>query len=156
MGRFCPADMLQAAARFLLTDDEAFCPGKAYGFLEEPRGVEAPVTVTAQELRALAGTLDFSTFLPPRIGKLGPADFLIGALEAVCGAEEITLAPRAQQVDLSPYPKLRDLAARRRFRGPLFVRLSASAGLDDPCLSGGHPVIYADVPGERAAMMKPM
>jgi len=128
VGRFCPADILQAATHFLLTDGEAFHPGKVYGFLEEPVGIMSPVTVTAQELRALAGALDFSTFLPPRIGDLGPADFLLGALEVLCGASEATLTPRAQQADLSPYPKLRDLQLRGTWRH--------SDAFKDRCLSG--------------------
>ena len=116
VGRFCAADILQAAVHFLLTDEDTFYPGKAYGFLYEPRGITAPVTVTAREVRALAKTLDFSTFLPPQIGPLGPADFLAAALGILCGAGEARLTPQPQQIDLDPYPKLRDLRLRGSWR----------------------------------------
>ena len=115
-GRFCVADILQAAVHFLLTEDEAFYPGKVYGFLYEPRGITSPVAVTAEQVCALAVTLDFSAFLPPQIGELGPADFLTAALETLCGAEEITLTPQPQQIDLDPYPLMRDLKLKKSWR----------------------------------------
>jgi hypothetical protein len=74
------------------------------------------MTITAEELRTLAKTLDCTGFLPPRIGPLGPADFLAAALEVLCGAESVTLAPQPQQIDLAPYPKLRDLRLRGTWR----------------------------------------
>ena len=116
VGRFCVADILQAAVRFLLTEEDVFYPGTVYGFLYEPRGIAKPMTVTAQEVRALAKTLDFSTFLPPQIGPLGPADFLAAALEVLCGAGEAALTPQPQQIGLGPYPKLRDLQLRGTWR----------------------------------------
>jgi hypothetical protein len=116
VGRFCAADILQAAVCFLLTDAQAFHPGKVFGFLYEPQGIAQPVTVTSEQVRALARGLDFTTFLPPRFGPLGPADFLAAALEALCGAREARLAPRPQQIDLAPYPMLRDLRLRGTWR----------------------------------------
>ena len=116
VGRFCVADILQAAMHFLLTDEKEFYPGKVYGFLCGPRGIASSVTVPAGQVRELAQTLDFTGFLPPQIGPLGPADFLAAALEVLCGAESVTLAPRPQQIDLAPYPKLRDLRLRGTWR----------------------------------------
>jgi len=116
VGRFCVADILQAAAHFLRADEDEFHPGKAYGFLYEPHGVTVPVAVTAREVRALAKTLDFTTFLPPQIGNFGPADFLTACLEVLCGAEKTTLLPQPQQIDLDPYPQLRDLRLRGTWR----------------------------------------
>ncbi|MDR3314280.1 MAG: hypothetical protein LBS96_07475 [Oscillospiraceae bacterium] len=116
VGNLSVADVFQAAVHFLRTEDDIFYPDKTYGFLEAPQGITAPVTVTAEELRALAVGLELSAFLPPRIGALGPADYLIAALEALCGAQTVPLAPRAQQIDLAPYPKLRDLQLKGTWR----------------------------------------
>ena len=116
-GEWCVADAFQAAVRFLGGAD-AFEPGKAYGFLYEPKGVSARCTVTAADLRAAAAKLDLATFVPPSIavgGKaIGPADFLFAALEVLeTGAAEVAVEPRDQLGEIARYlPKM----ARANFR----------------------------------------
>ena len=97
---WCVADAFQAAVR-LLRGERENRPGKVFGFLEKPRGVTAPVEVSADDLRAAAAKTDLSRFLPPEIAvgsaKIGPADFLFAALEVLTtGAAKVTVAPREQ------------------------------------------------------------
>lgn len=94
------ADAFQAAAR-LLRGEKSYHPGKVYGFLERPRGVTASVTLSAADLRAAARKLDLTGFLPSEIvvgdATIGPADFLLAALEVLTsGAETVTVEPREQ------------------------------------------------------------
>ena len=104
------ADCFQAATRFL-RGEKAQVPGKAYGFLAQPRGVKEPAEVAAADLRAAAKTLDLATFLPPeiRVGgqTIGPADFLFAALEVLTtGAEKVTVRPREQLGSFKEVPSL--------------------------------------------------
>jgi len=94
------ADVFQACVK-LLRGESGHTPGKAYGFLSRPVGASAPVEVSAADLRAAAAKIDVSTFIPPQIevgdAKIGPADFLFAALEALeTGAEKVTVVPREQ------------------------------------------------------------
>ena len=118
-GEWCIADVFQAAVAFLGGADR-FEPGKAYGFLYEPKGVAEPCVVKASDLKAAAAKLVGSTFVPPSIevgGRaIGPADFLFAALEALeTGADEVTVNPRDQLGDIARYlPKMAKLTS---FRG---------------------------------------
>ena len=109
------ADIFFAARHFLLHPDAAeYRPGKVHGFLYEPEGVTAPVTLRAGEVRALAEGCDPAAFLPPYFesaGKrIGPADLLFAMLDVCQGAETVTLRPRRQQCAYEgAYPALRDL-----------------------------------------------
>ena len=99
-GSYSVADVFQATVR-LLRGEQSFMPGKAFGFLERPVGVERPTTVRADELKAAAAALDTGWFIPPSIavgGKaIGPADFLFAALEVLrTGSAEVVVAPRVQ------------------------------------------------------------
>lgn len=94
------ADVFQAAVR-LLRGETPPPPGKVYGFLSRPRGVAAAVEVSADDLRRAAAALDLETFIPPDVcvggQAIGPADFLMAALDAlVTGAERVTVRPREQ------------------------------------------------------------
>ena len=105
------ADVFQAATRMLRGENE-HTPGKAFGFLQRPRGVASETVVSAEDLASAAKSLDLSTFLPPELpvrkAKIGPADFLFAALEAIeTGADEVKVAPRDQLGDIASYlPKL--------------------------------------------------
>lgn len=110
---WCVADVFQAAVRFLRGESEAV-PAKAYGFLSRPRGVKAPTTVSAADLRAAAATLDLGTFIPAEIDvgavKIGPADFLFAALEVLeTGAESVTVRPREQLGSFKLVPGLEEM-----------------------------------------------
>ena len=94
------ADAFQAVVRLLRGETE-YRPGKVYGFLARPKGVSAPVTVSAADLAEAAAKIDLSTFIPAEIavgGKaVGPADFLFAALEALeTGATAVEVRPREQ------------------------------------------------------------
>ena len=110
------ADIFQAAVRFLRGERIA-PPGKVYGFLSRPVGVQAPVEVSALDLRKAAEGIDLSTFLPPSIAvggrEIGPADFLIAALEVLAtGAEKVKVTPKEQLGDLDEFARLRDFRPR--------------------------------------------
>ena len=107
---WCVADVFLAAVGFLRGDGER-TPGKVYGFLSAPRGVDRPVEVTRADLVHAAKSMDVSKFLPPsiRVGdaEIGPADFLMAALEALTtDAERFAIRPREQLGDLSCLPEL--------------------------------------------------
>jgi hypothetical protein len=68
--------------------------------------------VTAEEIRASATQIG-DGFLPTEIvigaHKIGPADWLRGALAVLCGAETVNLSPAPWQIDLDEFPALRDM-----------------------------------------------
>lgn len=104
------ADAFQAAVRFL-RGEASYSPGKVYGFLERPRGVSEPTEVSADDLKAAARGIDLSTFLPPSIAvggaKIGPADFLMAALEVLeTGAGRVSVVPREQLGSFAMVPGL--------------------------------------------------
>ena len=118
-GEWSIADAYQAAVSFL-RGEESFMPGKAYGFLFEPKGVASRTKVRVADLRQAAGRLDLAAFVPPEIPvggtMIGPADFLFAALEAIeTGADEITVEPRDQLGEIATY--LPKLAACKSFAG---------------------------------------
>ncbi len=100
------------AAVHLLRGEARHEPGKVYGFLYAPEGVQKPVRVKAAALVEAAKQMDVSRFLPVSIDvggvKIGPADFLFAALEALeTGAEVILVTPREQLGDIARYlPKM--------------------------------------------------
>ena len=104
------ADAFQAAVR-LLRGEREYVPGKVYGFMERPRGVQSETTVSAADLKAAAARMDLSTFLPPEITvggvAIGPADFLFAALEVLdTGAETVKVSPREQLGSFKEVPAL--------------------------------------------------
>jgi len=110
------ADVFQAAVRFLRGERTA-PPDRVYGFLSRPVGVSEPVEVSAADLRAAAQGIDLRTFIPPSIAvgetAIGPADFLVAALEVLAtGAEKVVVAPKEQLGSLDGLPELRDFHPR--------------------------------------------
>lgn len=105
-------DCLLACKDFLLGKNEHVCE-KVYGFLGEPYAITEPITLTAEEIRQSAVTLDTSRFLPELIfvgdNKIGPADWLRAALAVLTGAEHVTLTPAPWQIDLGQFPALKEL-----------------------------------------------
>ena len=104
---WCVADVFQAAVRFLRGEGEVL-PGKVYGFLEEPYAVTGSVRVTRAEMVEAARRIDLTSFVPASIKvggtKVGPGDFLVGALQLLAtGADAVTLCERPQYArDLKP------------------------------------------------------
>ena len=117
-GEWSIADCFLASVKFL-RGETRYEPGKVYGFLYAPEGVKEPVRVKSSDLAAAAKKMDVSRFLPPSIDvggvRIGPADFLFAALEALeTGAEEVVVVPRDQLGDIARYlPKM----ATVNFRG---------------------------------------
>jgi len=104
------AECFQAAVR-LLRGEEAYCPGKVYGFRLRPRGVDRSVVVRAADLRTAANRIDLTTFLPVSIPvggeTVGPADFLMAALEVLeTNSEEVRIVPREQLGSFEEVPSL--------------------------------------------------
>ncbi len=104
------SDCFQAAVRFL-RGDKSFMPGKSWGFLERPKGVKERTVVLASDLRDAAARLDADYFLPPEIDvggkRIGPADFLFAALEAIeTGSGAACIEPRDQLGSFDEVPGL--------------------------------------------------
>lgn len=109
---WCVADAFQAAVRILRGERE-YDPSKVkvFGFLERPRGVKSETSVSAADLKAAAGKIDLSTFLPPEINvggrMIGPADFLFAALEVIeTGSASVKVVPREQLGSFKEVPTI--------------------------------------------------
>ena len=102
---YCISDLFLACRSLLLGQKSHTC-GTVYGFLDTPVGIIAPVTVTADQMRASAKEMSADGFLPTQITvgeqNLGPADWLYAALEVLCGAQSVTLQPRVSQLPAAP------------------------------------------------------
>ena len=106
-GEWSIADCFLAAIG-MLRGETVHSPGKNYGFLYAPEGVMEPVSVRVADLVEAAKRMDVSRFLPVSIdvagAKIGPADFLFAALEAIeTGADEVKVVPRDQIGDIAHY-----------------------------------------------------
>lgn len=118
---WCVADCFQAAVK-LLRGEKEHMPDKVYGFLERPVGVTERTTVRTSDLRATAKKIVFKRHLPASydVGgvRLGPADFLFAALEALeTGADEVTVEPREQLGDIAAkLPRLANFSHPRGWR----------------------------------------
>lgn len=104
------SDCFQASVRFL-RGDKAFRPGKSWGFLDRPKGVKEKTVVLASDLKDAAARLNTDYFLPPEIEvggkKIGPADFLFAALEAIeTGSGAVCVEPRDQLGSFEEVPSL--------------------------------------------------
>lgn len=111
-GAYSIAEVFRACVGFLNGAD-VFCPDdhKLYGFLDVPKGITEPVTLSRQDITETARTGDWNGFLPAEItvgGKtVGPADFLFAMLDVLTtGSAQITIVPREQNV---MHPELQDL-----------------------------------------------
>lgn len=104
------ADCFCAAVR-LLRGERAGVPGKVYGFLSRPRGVDRTVVLRAEDLRKAARRIDLATFLPASVPvgevSVGPADFMLAALEVLeTGAESVRVVPREQLGSFEAIPSV--------------------------------------------------
>ena len=108
---YCISDMFYACRDLLLGQGGHKC-GNVYGFLENPSVITAPLTVTAEEIRASAEGIG-DGFLPTEItvGEqvIGPADWLRAAMAVLCGEERVTLTPAPWQIDMDQFPAIRDM-----------------------------------------------
>lgn len=110
---YCLSDII-LACRDLLKGEYVHRCGKVYGFLDTPYAAEKKVTLSADEIRALADSFRDGEFLPEVLcigdKRIGPADWLRAALALLTdGCREYTVAPDgAWQIDLDQFPELRD------------------------------------------------
>ena len=110
-GEWSIADCFLAAVG-ILKGNAVYNPGKTYGFLYAPEGVEKPIRLKTSDIVAAAENMDVSRFLPTSIdvggARIGPADFLFAALEIIeTGSAEVIVTPRDQLGDIAFYlPKL--------------------------------------------------
>jgi nitrogen regulatory protein PII-like uncharacterized protein len=110
-GEWSIADCFLAAVKFLRGETE-HVPGKTYGFLYAPEGVKESVRIKRSALVEAAKRMDISRFLQVSVdvggAKIGPADFLFAALEAIeTGVDEVMVTPRDQIGDIAYYlPKM--------------------------------------------------
>jgi len=111
-GAYSIAEVFHACICFL-NGEEIFRPDehKLYGFLDVPKGIAGPVTLSRREITETARTGKWDGFLPAEIAvgdkTVGPADFLFAMLDVLTtGSDEVTLTPREQNV---LYPELEEL-----------------------------------------------
>ena len=109
------SDCILAARDFLLGKDEHLC-GEVFGLLDTPYAVSEPVTVTKAELAKSAAQIKDGEFLPSEIfvgGKrIGPADWLFAALDAILGMGEIEILPKEQMPSLDIIPATKKASFR--------------------------------------------
>ncbi len=112
-------DMFFACVNFLQGKKEHLC-GPVYGPMEEPQGIQSPVTLTLKEVFESAKSIDTSAPIPSRIrvGQyyIGPADWLYAAVEALYGVGKIELVPIPQLPDLDDLPKIKNCSFRGTWR----------------------------------------
>ncbi len=110
------SDCMLAARDFLLGKTEHVC-GEVFGFLNQPYCVTEKISVTKKELAASAHQIEDGKFLPTEITvgdkKIGPADWLFAALEAIGGKESVEILPKPQLPSLDIIPATKNA----RFRG---------------------------------------
>ncbi len=113
------SDIFLACRDFLTGKDEHFC-GKVYGFLSKPYAADESFTLSAEEIKKSAESIDTNLFLPEKItvgGKsLGPADWLTAALDILCGKNETTVNPKPQLPCLDVLKEVRDCSFRGTWR----------------------------------------
>jgi hypothetical protein len=105
------SDIALACRDLLLGKNEHKC-GDVYGFLTAPYAIREEITVSAEEIIEGAKQIEDDKMLPSYImagdKKIGPADWLFGALQVLQGKSEVVLTPRAQLPSLDIIPETRD------------------------------------------------
>lgn len=104
----------------LLNGNENHVCGRVYGFLSAPFSAGETLTLTADEIRKSAAGIKTGDFLPEKItvgGKeIGPADWLLAALDILCGESEAVVVPRSQLPSLDALPQVRDCSFKGTWR----------------------------------------
>lgn len=113
------SDIFYACAEMLKGKENHAC-GKVYGLLSQPYGTDESFTVTAAEMRKSAETIRTGYFLPEKItvGEkvLGPADWLMAALDTLCGETKVTVNPKPQMPCLDVLKYVRDCSFKGTWR----------------------------------------
>ena len=113
------SDIFYACADLLCGKREHLCR-KVYGFLFRPCPSPEAFTVTAEEMRKSAAAIRTDDFIPPKIpvaGKeAGPADWMMAALDILCGKTETKIVPGEQMPCPDILPKVRDCSLKGTWR----------------------------------------
>lgn len=116
---FSLSDIFLACADILAGKNEHIC-GKVYGFLSKPFAAESEITVTCDEMIKSAQSLIIKDFLPEKIrvgsNEIGPADWLLAALDILCREEKSVILPKNQLPCLDILPKVRDCSFKGTWR----------------------------------------
>ena len=105
------SDMMLACRDFLMGKKEHLCED-VYGFLSKPYEITEKITVSANDIISACSQIKDNEFLPEKIkvgeSYIGPADWLIGAMEVILGAESVVISPKNQLPSLDCMPEVRD------------------------------------------------
>ena len=105
------ADIMLGCRDLLLGKSEHIC-GDVYGFADTPYAIDREITLSANDIIKGAEEIKDGCFLPTEImageAKIGPADWLFGALSVLQGKKTVTLVPREQLPSLDIIPETRD------------------------------------------------
>ncbi len=116
---FCLSDIFLACRDMLLGAESHVC-GKVYGFLSQPYACGESFKLTAKEIIESAESINANAFLPEKITvgdrELGPADWLMAALDIVCGESEAYVSPKKQLPCLDILKEVRDCSFRGTWR----------------------------------------
>ncbi len=116
---FSLSDIFYACVDLLNGKDEHIC-GKVYGLLSRPFRAESEIIVTADEIKTSAKHIKTDAFIPDKIivgnKEIGPADWLMSALEIICGKEQATIIPKEQLPCLDILPQVRDGSLKGTWR----------------------------------------
>ncbi len=116
---FSLSDVFYACADLLNGKDEHIC-SKVYGFLSQPYKAKTEITVSAEDMIKSAEKIRTDTFIPEKItvgdAEIGPADWLMAALDILCGNTKSKIIPAEQLPCLDILPKVRDCSFKGTWR----------------------------------------
>lgn len=115
----CLSDIFLACRDMLLGAESHVC-GKVYGFLSQPYACSESFKLTAKDVIESAKNINTDSFLPEKITvgekELGPADWLMAALDIVCGESETYVSPKKQLPCLDILKEVRDCSFKGTWR----------------------------------------
>lgn len=113
------SDIMLACRDLLMGKNEHKC-GDVYGFASTPYAITENITVSRKDIIDSCSQIKDGRFLPESITvgdrKIGPADWLYGALEILSGSDSAVLTPRPQMISLDIIPETRDAAFKGTWR----------------------------------------
>ncbi len=105
------SDIMLGCRDLLLGKEKHIC-SDVYGFADTPYAIKEKTVVSAEDIIKGAEYIKDGGFLPTEImagnTKIGPADWLFGALRVLQGEGTVTLIPREQLPSLDIIPETRD------------------------------------------------
>ena len=116
---FSLSDIFYAAVDLLNGKKKHIC-GKVYGFLSHPFSAAESFTATADEIKKSAESIRTDAFIPEKITVgnhfAGPAEWLMAALDILCGKSEAEIVPQKQLPCLDILPQVRDCSFKGTWR----------------------------------------